>query len=342
MKAVVHDRYGPPEVQRVEEVERPEPRENDVLIKIRATTVNRTDCHMRAANPFLWRFMVGLRRPRKRILGMELAGEVEAVGAAVTDFDVGDPVFGLQPFNRPSGTHAEFICLPEDGLLAHMPAGVTFEEAAAVCDGALGALSALRSAQVHDGQKILVYGASGSIGTAAVQLAKHFGAHVTAVCNTKNVELVRSLGADEVIDYLKEDFTKNGETYEVVFDAVGKHSFRRSRRSLKPGGVYIPTDNLINVPLTLLTRRLGDKKVLFGIPRYRKQDVLFLKELIEAGEYRAVIDRRYPLEDVVEATRYVETGQKTGNVVLTLDGSPDAEAIVRDATAAQTNDNRRS
>ena len=320
MRAVVHDSYGPPEVLRIEEVERPVPTDDEVLVRVRATTVNRTDCHMRAASPFLWRFMVGLRRPRKRILGMELAGEVEAVGAAVTEFAVGERVFGLQPFTLPSGTHAEFICMPEAGLLAHMPAEVTFEEAAAVCDGALSALSALRNAQVHDGQRILVYGASGSIGTAAVQLAKHFGAHVTAVCNTKNVELVRSLGADEVIDYLKEDFTKNGETYDVVFDAVGKHSFRRSRRSLKPGGVYIPTDNLINVPLTLLTRRLGDKKVLFGIPRYRKQDVLFLKELIEAGKYRAVIDRRYPLEGVIEATKYVETGQKTGNVVLVFNG----------------------
>jgi NADPH:quinone reductase-like Zn-dependent oxidoreductase len=321
MKAVVHDRYGPPEVQRIENLERPEPMPDEVLIKIHATTVTRTDCHMRAANPFLWRFMIGLLRPKKRILGIELAGEVEAVGAGVTEFEVGERVFGLQPFNRPSGTHAEFICMRESGLLAHMPAGVAFEEAAAVCDGALSALSALRSANVAEGQKLLVYGASGSIGTAAVQLAKHFSAHVTAVCNTKNVELVRSLGADHVIDYLHQDFTKNGEIYDVIFDAVGKHSFTRSRRSLKPGGVYIPTDNLINVPLTLLTRRIGNKRVLFGLPRYSKKDVVFLKELLEAGEYRPVIDRRYPLEDVVEATRYVETGQKAGNVVLLVDST---------------------
>jgi NADPH:quinone reductase-like Zn-dependent oxidoreductase len=320
MRAVVHDRYGPPEVQRIEELERPEPMPDEVLIKIHATTVTRTDCHIRAANPFLWRFMTGFLRPKKRTLGIELAGEVEAVGADVTEFKVGDRVFGLQPLFRPSGTHAEFICMRENGLLAHMPAAVTYEEAAAVCDGGLSALSALRRAQVREGQKLLVYGASGSIGTAAVQLAKHLGAHVTAVCNTKNVELVRSLGADHVIDYLQEDFTKNGETYDVIFDAVGKHSFRRSRHSLKAGGVYIATDNLINVALTLLTRRLGDRKVLFGSPKYSKQDVLFLKELLESGEYRPVIDRRYPLEDVVEATRYVETGQKTGNVVLTLDG----------------------
>ena len=200
---------------------------------------------------------------------------------------------------------------------------MTFEEAAAVCDGASIALSCLGLADLRQGQRILVYGASGSIGTAAVQLAKYFGADVTAVCNTKNVELVRSLGADEVVDYLQEDFTKNGKTYDVIFDAVGKQSFRRCRRSLKPGGLYLETDLgfMWHVPiLVLLTRRIGDKKVTLGMAKYRKQDVLFLKELIEAGKYRAVIDRSYPLEDVVEATRYVETQQKTGNVVLTVNG----------------------
>jgi NADPH:quinone reductase-like Zn-dependent oxidoreductase len=320
MKAVVHDRYGSPGVLRLEEVERPVPKDDEVLIKIHATTVNRTDCHIRKADPFLWRFFAGLRRPKRRILGMELAGEVEAVGAAVTEFEVGDRVFGLQGYKEPFGTHAEFVCMRASGLLAHMPAGMSFEEAAAVCDGALSALASMREVGLGKGQRILVYGASGSIGTAAVQVARHFGAHVTAVCNTKNVELVRSLGADHVIDYLREDFTKNGETYDVILDAVGKHSFRRCRRSLKPGGIYVPTDRLINFALALATRRVGDKKVVFTIPRYTKGDVLFLKELIEAGKYRAVIDRRYPLEDVIEATKYVETGQKTGNVVLTLNG----------------------
>jgi NADPH:quinone reductase-like Zn-dependent oxidoreductase len=213
----------------------------------------------------------------------------------------------------------------ESGPLARMPAGLSFEDAAAICDGASLALSCLRKAGLRAGQRILVYGASGSVGTAGVQLAKHFGAHVTAVCNTENVELVRSLGADVVIDYEREDFTKNGKAYDVVFDAVGKHSFRRSRRSLKPGGVYVETDLgfMWHVPLlALLTKRIGDKKVALGLTRYSKDDVLLLKELVEAGEYRAVIDRRYPLEDVIEATRYVETGQKTGNVVLTLDGGP--------------------
>jgi NADPH:quinone reductase-like Zn-dependent oxidoreductase len=325
MRAVVHDRYGPPSVLRVEGVERPVPKDDEVLVRVHATTVNRTDCHIRAAKPFIWRFFAGLLRPRRKILGMEFAGEVEAVGAAVAEFDVGDHVFGIQGYNRPYGAHAEYICMRGSESVASKPAGMTFEEAAAVCDGAMAALASCRRADLQDGHEILVYGASGSVGTAAVQLAKHFGAHVTAVCNTKNVELVRSLGADEVIDYLQEDFTKNGETYDVVFDAVGKHSFRRCRGSLKKGGIYLTTDLgfMWHVPLLiLLTRWIGSKRVTMAIEKYKKQDILFLKELIEAGKYRAVIDRRYPLEDVIEATRYVETGQKTGNVVLTLDGGP--------------------
>jgi NADPH:quinone reductase-like Zn-dependent oxidoreductase len=325
MRAVVHDRYGPPEVLRVEDVERPVPADDEVLVKIHATTVNRTDCHIRQAKPFMWRFFAGLLRPKRKVLGMELAGEVEAVGAAVTEFEVGDEVFGVQGYNRPFGTYAEFVNIRASGPLARKPAGMTFEEAAAVCDGAIEALTQLRRADLRKGQRILVYGASGSVGTAGVQLAKYLGAHVTAVCNTKNVELVRSLGADEVIDYLQEDFTTNGETYDVVFDAVGKHSFRRCRRSLKPSGIYLATDLgfMWHVPLlALLTRWIGDKRVTLAVAKFTKKDVLFLKELIEAGKYRAVIDRRYPLEQVVEATRYVETGQKTGNVVLTVDGGP--------------------
>jgi len=318
MRAVVHDRYGGPDVLRVEEVERPIPKEDEVLVKIHATTVNRTDCGTRAAEPFISRFFTGLRRPKRRILGSELAGEVEAVGAAVSQFEVGDRVFGMR-----AGAHAEFVCVREDRSLAHKPAGMSFEEAAAVCDGAIIALACLRKADLRKGRSILIYGASGSIGTAAVQLAKYFDADVTAVCNTKNVELVRSLGANRVIDYTQEDFTQSDETYDVIFDAVGKHSFRRCRGSLKPGGIYIETDLgfLWHVPvLALLTRRLGDKRVTLPIPKYTKEDVLFLKELIEAGRYRAVVDRSYPLEQVVEATRYVERGQKTGNVVLTVNG----------------------
>jgi NADPH:quinone reductase-like Zn-dependent oxidoreductase len=317
MRAVVHDKYGPPDVLRLEEVDRPVPKEDEVLLRIHATTVTRTDCGSRGADPFLSRFWTGLRRPKQRIPGMELCGVVEAVGASVTEFEVGDEVFGV----KGAGAHAEFTCMRESAALAHKPAGMTFEEAAAVCDGAMIALACLGKADLRTGRTILIYGASGSIGTAAVQLAKSFEADVTAVCNTKNLELVRSLGADRVIDYTQEDFTKNGETYDVVFDAVGKHSFRRCRRSLKPGGIYIETDLgfMWHVPpLALLTRWVGDKRVTLPLPKYTKKNVLFLKELIEAGKYRAVIDRCYPLEDVVEATTYVETGQKTGNVVLTV------------------------
>jgi len=318
MRAVVYDTYGPPEVLRLAEVARPVPKEDEVLVKIHATTVNRTDCGWRSAEPFFVRAFLGLRRPQRRILGSELAGEVVAVGPAVSAYAVGDQVFGVSGF----GAHAEFVCVREDRPLAHKPAGMPFEEAAAVCDGVMSALSCLSKADLRQGRSLLIYGASGSIGTAAVQLAKQaFDATVTAVCSTKHVALVRSLGADRIIDYTQEDFTTNGQTYDVIFDAVGKTSFRRCRRVLKPGGRYIETDLgfLWHVPLlVLLTRRIGDQRVMLGVTRYTKQTVLLLKGLIEAGKYRAVIDRRYPLEDVVEATRYVEMGHKTGNVVLTV------------------------
>jgi NADPH:quinone reductase-like Zn-dependent oxidoreductase len=316
MRAVVHDNYGPPDVLRLEEVARPEPKDGEVLVKVHATTVTRSDCGHRAAKPFFSRAFTGLRRPKRRIPGTELAGVVEAVGPSVTEFKVGDEIFGVR-----SGAHAEYVCVREQGALAHKPVRMSFAEAAAVPDGVIIALACLRKADSLEGRRILIYGASGSIGTAAVQLAKHLGAHVTAVCNTKNVELVRSLGADVVIDYLQEDFTRSGETYDVVLDAVGKHSFRRSRRSLKAGGLYISTDLGFGwhvPPLALLTRWIGDKRVKLPIPNYTKEDVVFLKELLEAGAYRPVIDRTYPLDDVVEATKYVETGQKTGNVVLTV------------------------
>jgi NADPH:quinone reductase-like Zn-dependent oxidoreductase len=323
MRAVVHDRYGPPDVLRLEDVERPIPNEEEVLIRVRATTVTRTDSGLRSAEYFVSRFFTGLLRPKRKVLGMELAGEVEEVGATVTEFAVGDHVFGV----KGSGAHAEYVSMRESGPLAHKPAGMSFEEAAAVCDGAALALACLRRADPLEGKSVVVYGASGSVGTAGVQLAKYFGAHVTAVCNTKNLDLVRSLGADEVGDYLQEDFTKNGRTYDVIFDAVGKHSFRRCSRSLNPGGTYVGTDPgfMWHLPLlALVTRWTASKRVGLGITKYSKQDVLLLKELIEAGRYRAVIDRTYALEDVVEATRYVETGQKTGNVVLTVSGEPDA------------------
>ena len=315
MRAVVHDRYGPPEVLRLEHVERPAPTEDEVLVRVRASTVNRTDCGLRSAEYVVTRWFTGLVRPKQPIVGMEFAGEVEAVGAAVTEFAVGDRVFGIR-----SGANADFVCVREGGAIAHIPPGTTFEEAAAVTDGALTALTFLRKLAVGPGQRVVVYGASGSIGTAAVQLAKHLGAHVTAVCNANNLELVRSLGADVVLDYAREDFTRNGETYEAVFDTVGKLSFRRCRRSLKPGGRYAATGNVENLFWFLWTRRFGDEKAILADVRFRKEDVVLLKQLLDAGEYRAVIDRRYPLEDFLEATRYVETRQKTGNVVLTLEG----------------------
>ena len=324
MRAVVYDKYGPPDVLRLEDVSQPMPKEDEVLIKVHATTVNRSDVHIREANrsygrvaPLVSRSISGLRRPRQRILGSEFAGEVDALGSAVTEFAVGDRVFGTSGLRF--GAHAEFMCMRQSARIAQMPAGVSFEEAAPICDGALNALMCLKVADLHEGRTILIYGASGAIGTAGVQLAKHFGADITAVCGTKNLELVRSLGADRVIDYLQEDFTKNGETYDVIFDAVGKHSFKRSRDSLKQGGVYLPTDGAINILLAVMPARKGAKRVVFQIPpRIPKHDVLFLKELVEAGEYRPVIDRCYPLEEVVEATRYVETQQKVGNVVLTV------------------------
>jgi NADPH:quinone reductase-like Zn-dependent oxidoreductase len=324
MKAVVYDRYGPPDVLHIADVGRPAPKDDEVLVRVRATTVNRLDCHTREANASsgpgiaaISRIVSGVRGPRQRILGSEFAGEVVAAGRAVTQFAVGDHVFGTSGFGF--GAHAEFMCVREKARMARQPDGTTFEEAAAVTDGFLNSFTCLKQADLRKGKTILIYGASGSIGTAGVQQARYFDATVTAVCSTKNLQLVKSLGADRVIDYTKEDFTRNGETYDVIFDAVGKHSFKRSKDSLKPGGLYLATDGFRNLILALWTPRFGDKKVIFQIPpKQTKQDVQLLKELMEAGRYRAVIDRRYPLEDVVEATRYVETQQKTGNVVLTV------------------------
>jgi NADPH:quinone reductase-like Zn-dependent oxidoreductase len=317
MRAVVHDRYGSPDVLRLEEVERPVPKEDEVLVRVYATTVTRTDCGLRAARPFFVRGFAGVLRPQESILGMEFAGEVEAVGGAVREFAASDQVFGL----KGTGANAEWVSVRESACLAHKPKEISFEEAAAVCDGGCSALSCLRQAGLREGQKIVIYGASGSIGSAAVQVAKRFAAEVTAVCNTENVELMRSLGADNVVDYMQDDFTRKRETYDIIFDAVGKHSFGRCRHALKPEGLYMTTDLgfMWHAPiLALVTRWIGDKRVNLGIARYKKEDVLLLKELIEEGRYRPVIDRRYQLEHVVDATKYVESGQKTGNVVLTV------------------------
>lgn len=316
MKAVVHERYGPPEVLRVREVARPVPADDEVLVRVHASTVTRGDAlGVRSEDYRFTRVFTGLRRPRRPGLGTEFAGVVEEVGAAVTEFRAGDEVFGVK-----AGANAEYVTVRESGAIAHKPPALTYEEAAAVPDGSLLALSCLRPGYPLEGKSVLVYGAAGSVGTASVQLlVHHFGAHVTAVCDTKDVEVVRSLGARDVVDRLREDFTKSGETYDVVFDAVGKHSFRRCRRSLKPGGIYISMDLGFMYHVLLLavaTRFVGSRRGTLGVGRYRKKDLLLVKELVEAGKYRPVIDRTYAFDEIVEAVRYVETGQKTGNVVL--------------------------
>jgi NADPH:quinone reductase-like Zn-dependent oxidoreductase len=319
MRAVVQDRYGPPEVLRIEEVEKPVPAAGEVLIRVRASTVSQTDSHIRAAKPPFWRLIGGLRRPRWRTLGVDFAGVVEAVGPGVTEFAVGNEVFGLV---RWVGTHAEYVSVPERMPIAHKPAILSFEEAAAVGDGAMQALATLRVGGVKAGDRIVVYGASGSLGSAAVQIAKRMGAHVTGVTSTKNVELVRSLGADDVIDYTHEDLTKRGPVFDVVIDAVGKYAWHWGRRSLKPGGIYVETDlgphKLETLVMWPLSRWIGSRRLKFASGRRTKADVRYMKEQIEAGAYRPVIDRVYPMEQVAEAHRHVDTWHKRGNVVLTF------------------------
>jgi len=284
------------------------------------TTVNRTDCGFRSGKPFIVRFFSGLIKPKATVLGSEFAGEVEAIGAAVTSFGVGDKVFGFNE-NR-FGAHAEYMSIPEDGPLATMPANVTYEEIAPGTEGSHYALSCITKAKIQSGQLVLVNGATGAIGSAAVQILKHLGAVVTAVCDTVNVELVKGLGADRVIDRSVEDFTKDEQTYDVVFDAVGKSSFGRCKRLLKPRGFYLSTDLgpfAQNPILALITPLFGGRKAMMPIPpKYDQGRVQYFKELIESGAFKPVIDRRYPLDQIVEAYRYVETGQKIGNVLITV------------------------
>jgi NADPH:quinone reductase-like Zn-dependent oxidoreductase len=321
MKAAVHTRYGPPEVVRIADVDKPAVGDHEVLVKVHVTTVNRTDCGFRAAKPFFVRFFTGLLRPRATILGSEFAGVVEAVGRGVTSFEVGDRVFGFSEWRF--GAHAECLSMPEDGSLATMPENVTYEEIAPSTEGSHYALSLIRKAKIHSGHDVLVNGATGAIGSAAVQILKSIGAVVTAVCGTKHVKLVKGLGADRVIDYAVEDFTKDERTYDVVLDAVGKSSFGRCKRLLKPGGIYLSSDLgplSLNPILALVTPLFGGKRVMFPIPpKYRQEEVRHLKEMIESGEFKPVIDRPYRLEQIVEAYRYVETGQKIGNVVINVE-----------------------
>jgi NADPH:quinone reductase-like Zn-dependent oxidoreductase len=324
MKAIVYDAYGPPEVWRLDDVPRPAPGAGEVLVRIHSTAVTRTDCETRDANrkagalvSLVSRLVSGVRRPRQPILGKDFAGAVEGVGSGVSEFKPGDRVFGSTGFRF--GAFAELATLSEAARVAPMPASISFDEGAAICDGALYALWPLKLARIRPGESVVVYGSSGAIGTAAVQLAKSFGAEVTAVCTAKNFGLMAELGADHTLDYTREDFTRNGQTYDVIMDAVGKHSFARSKESLKLGGRFLATDHLNNVLLHFWTSRVGSRKVIFSIPpRASRQDVLMLSGLIEAGKYRAVIDRTYPMDGVVEAGRYVETEQKTGNVILRM------------------------
>src|SRR2546425_7697508 len=322
MKAIVCTRYGPPEVLRLKERETPTPEDNEVLVRVHAATVTKGDCELRSLNlPLTWQLFVrigfGFRAPRKKVLGQELAGEIESVGRDVKLFKKGDQVFAFTGLRL--GAYAEYNCLPEKGLVAIKPANMTFEEAAAVPVGGLHALNCLRKGNIQSEQKVLIIGAGGTVGTLAVQLAKSFGAEVTGVDSTGKLDMLRSIGADKVIDYTQEDFTKSGESYDVIFDLVGKGSFSGGIRSLKEGGTYL----LGNSPLSRRvpgrwTSMTGKKKVIGGTASYKPENLVFLKELVEAGKNRTVIERRYPFGQIPEAHKYVETGQKKGNVVITV------------------------
>lgn len=311
--------YGPPDVVRVVDAEKPAIKDNELLVRVHASTVNRTDCAARAADPFIWRLFAGFFKPRVTILGNEFAGEVEAIGRAVTSFKIGDRVFGYS--GTRFGAHAEYMSIPEGATLAIIPDGLSYEEAAPSTEGSHYALAMIRRTKIGAGQSVLVFGATGAIGSAAVQLAKNVGAGVTAWCATQHLELVKGLGADRVIDYTVEDFTKDEQKYDVVIDAVGKSTFDRCKRLLKPGGAYVSSDvgpHWENVLFALTTPLFGGKKVVFPIPTDDAAMARWFKDLIASGGFTPVIDRRYPLDEIVEAYRYVETGQKTGNVVISI------------------------
>lgn len=326
MKAIVYTQYGTPDVLQLKEVEKPVPNDNEVLIRVRATTVNRTDCANLTARPFIMRFSLGLFKPRNPVMGTEFAGDIEAVGEAVSSFNVGDKVFGFD--DGGIGSYAEFMVISEDKALAAMPDGISYEQATACVEGAHYAYNFINKVDLKNGDKVMVNGASGGIGSAMVQLLKNLDTNITAVCNTKNIELVRSLGAGRIIDYTKEDFTKDDEKYDFFFDSVGKSSFGKCKFLLKPGGVYISSElgwMVQNLFFALITAIFGNlpgqagKKVKFPYPPDIKRSVLLIKNLIQEGKFKPVIDRSYPLEQIAEAFRYVLKGQKTGNVVITLE-----------------------
>lgn len=317
MRASVNIKYGSPEVLQIKEIAQPIPQADEVLVKIHATSVNRTDCGFRLPEYFIVRLISGIFKPRRQVLGSEFAGEISAIGEKVIRFKLGDAVFGLKPYKF--GTHAEFVCVKEKGSIDFKPSNMTFEEAAAVCDGLMLAINYIRRIDFKKNKKILINGASGSIGSACVQLAKYYGGEVSAVANTKSLELVKSLGATRVIDYTKEDFTACEEIFDVVLDAVGKSSYYKCKKILKRGGIYYSSElgfMAQNIFLSIWTPFFSRRKVKFPIPKDNQEDVIFFKELIEGGHFRAVIDKTYPLEQIVEATKYVETGEKMGNVVI--------------------------
>lgn len=322
MQAVVQTRYGSPEVVRVVEVDKPTLGATDVLVQVHATTVNRTDCACRAAKPFFMRLFTGLIRPRATVLGNEFAGVVTEVGSNVTAFSGGENVFGYN--EGPFGAHAQYLAIPAAGSLTTMPANLTHVQAAPSTEGSHYALANIRGAKITAGQDVLVYGATGAIGSAAVQLLNSLGVNVTAVCDTANMDLVKKLGAARIIDYTTTDFTKDHQTYDVVLDSVGKTYFGQCRPLLKPAGIYISSElgpHAQNPFLALIAPLQRGKRVIFPIPKHDQGMVVYLRELMESGQFRPVIDRTYPLDRIVEAYRYVESGQKIGNVVITVDHS---------------------
>jgi NADPH:quinone reductase-like Zn-dependent oxidoreductase len=322
MKAAVRTRYGPPEVVRISEVPTPQAQPDEVIVRVHAATVNRTDCGFRAAEPWIVRFFSGITKPKATILGCEFAGELTEVGEGVSSYAVGDRVFGFSEDRF--GAHAEYLSFPADGPIATVPADLPFDQVAPSTEGSHYALSAITKVGIGSGQHVLLNGGTGAIGSAAIQLLKDLGANITAVADTEHLELVRGLGAGRVIDRTVEDFTQDDQAYDVVFDAVGKSSFGRCKRLLKPNGIYLSSDLgplSMNPVLALITPLFGGRRIRFPIPpKHTKQEVERIRSMIEAGTFLPVVDRRYPLEEIVEAYRYVETGQKIGNVVIDIGG----------------------